>query len=236
MNLKKTLLSSLATFALVASMVAGVAAQADQRTGVVNVTAGGEFNAYFCSGNEQAMVGDLNFQDATVNSSSGDVKVSGDLVVCYKDTKNNRKAFTSRLSATNFYNGTGGVIDKTNISLGFVSHVNSGQWASAKPGVGSIAGRHGNSESNSVSRPGQQYGSNNFGSSLLIAQGWAGIGTGSDFYLTQNHPVLGVPYQHDPRSSQGSWHELEVVVNVPQTTPGGKYQNTFTLTIAPANP
>lgn len=236
MNLKKTLLSFMAAGAVLAGGIGGATAQSavtGTTTGTVKVGDGGTFDVYFCSAT--LADGGVAFDDASVTSSEG-AEVTGDGVICYIDDTTYRGRHSTMLSASNFVGDEhAGVISNGNLSLGHVSIMNSGQWAGDVPGVGSIAAL---TSSGSVSsHAGADFGPNDLSGQVHIHNVWPGAGTAGDFYETFPDPTNPDSYfPRDDRSNQGSWQEVEFVLEVPAGTRADDYKTTLTLNVNPGTP
>lgn len=232
MNLKKTLLSFMAAGSILAGGFAGVAQAADyspQTTGVVTVTTDNTFNPYFCSGN-------VDFGTVALNSASTDATrvVNGQVVMCYTDTTAQRGTFVATLRSSDFTTVyTSDTIAASNLKPKTVFNPQQGQNSTAvcgpngpttRPCIGDIGGYNGNG--GKVTSGGPNYngtawdGGNLSGSGEKIAYGWNGKGTANMS-----------SYESDWRLFYGSYHVVDLTLNVPQNTPANQYFSTLTLDV-----
>lgn len=226
MNLKKSILSFMAAGSILAGGFAGVAAQDTSTTGTVTVNDGGTFDAFFCSATSLTAAG-ASFGPGSVTSSAPSGALSGNLTICYTDSKLNRETYRTSVDATNFTSGTNSIA-ASNLKITRVDNPGQGKWGS---GIGNVSALDPNGVSSSN---GADWEVNNaFGSgSLEVHVLWPGMGTASEYYWT--YPDS--PYDYDVRSSNGAWGEINMELVVPAGTQSGTYTNEFTITMTPPIP
>ena len=211
MNLKHTLLSALAAGSLLLAST-GVSAQ-DTQTIPVTVNDAGVLEIQFGT----PVGGPTTFGEADVTTVSGE-KLTTDVTLWYNDTKVQRGAFSTSLSASSFTSETSGSIPASNLTIKAVKTFiggNSGE------GIGVIQATNGVSPQAYVNNTPWQGG--DLSTSPVIAVAQAGAGT--------SHPFPGITEFYS-----SSTHTLTLELTVPAGQQPGDYETTLTVSINPANP
>lgn len=236
MNLKKTLLSAVGAGALILSTLTplvSVAGPSTTTSGVVNVTADGAFNPYFCSGN-------LDFGTVPLNSTTpnpANRTVEGTVVMCYEDTLNWRPQFRAHISSSSFLKaGTGSTISAVNLEPITVYNPQQGQGnydfkvggatlCPDSPGarcIGDIGGMNGTSyggtDNGQVSSGSADWAGGSLDTPQYIAYAWEGAGTGNQSST-------------DSRLFYGTFHAVDMELQVPQHIVSGQYVSTLKLEV-----
>lgn len=216
MNLKKTMISILGGFALIASLASPAAfAQSYSSgtgTGEVDVTSDGEFSVSIC--NSKVLI---DFGSVGANTDTS-VTASGSLTICIVDTHVQRQGFQTMLSATDF---TASGVATTIPASGLVPTVIYGPVVGQTfyyPNGGTIYGDHANPfAAHNVVEPvifpgaanSENWGGGALNSPQMVGHGDAGRGT--------------------------SWAEqqIDMELTVPNNTLVGTYTNTITVDLSP---
>lgn len=216
MKLKSKVLGVVAATAIGMSLMSPIAiAQyagddaGDNTTSItVNVETPGVFNVYFSEG-------EFNLDDVTLTAEDPSGVAEGQLVIMYDDTKADRPAFDVTITSSRFSNNSAPNSGNPNMQIsaeGFsvtkTYNVGQTQWG---PTIGNIGffvdnayvANTGPNMSNGVWTPG----GNNLRDGATVNFGYAGIGT-----------IL-------------SGGAVDVALDVPNTTVGGAYTSTMTLTV-----
>lgn len=233
MNLKKSVLSFMAAGAILAGGFAGVAAQdagSDTMPLTVTVTADGLWGVQFCEGSDGAF-GEIILDSTHYNQDP----LEAQAIVCYADTKVQRDAFDTHLSASDF-SGTEDTENKiaaSNLTLGHVGIMNSGQWDGQNGPIGEISALTGAGNTAVGTHDGADWVGGTLNTSPRIHTGYAGVGTGGNKYETTEDPLNpGNDFELEPRSNAGSWHVMELLLDVPETTVSDIYNSTLTINVS----
>lgn len=207
MNLRKLVAPVALSVGLFGSILAPVALAnpVDQIDVIVNVTGGGTFDVSFCAESGATHVdllpGDayaLTQQTAPTAATAG--LATGELTVCYTDTKNDREAFDLQLSSGNFVLDTDAskTIAASNFQIKQTDAVVMTQSSTTVTGVGDITATAGT---------GPWLANNTLDTARTIHSGAAGIGTDSSYGDVQVDLII-------PSGSIAGDYTAEVTITV----------------------
>jgi hypothetical protein len=220
----KTLFGLVAGLTLAGSLLApaALAQPSEGSTGnnsttvwVVVDASGGVFDAYFCAGDlagTPATSTTLMTNLQPTASTAGNA--TGQLVICYTDTKASRQAFETQISANNFSDGTH-TIAKSNLSITSTTQVGQTQCSTATcvlpplAGVGDIGAYKNEAYVDQSTGPWTWSPGFDFSTSRRVQYGYGGIGT-----------IL-------------SGGGVGLKLNLPAGTQPGAYSSQITISIAP---
>ncbi len=218
-------------------------------TAAVSVAAGGVFDAYFCDPAGILNVTSGPLGAVTLTSTSTEVTVTtGNLVICYLDSKPLRPEFRTYIQSGNFSDGGSNSLPASGFKVTKAFWVLQSQWSSKNPpattGIGDIGeynGAGGQNQKDGGTGPLTWYGAWAPGTGSLdvwrhVHYGWEGRGTSDGTGIIATDPDGSGPsglitVWNSGNGNLGSLGVIEVSLDIPDSTPAGNYSATVTLQV-----